>query len=320
MIILTGGAGFIGSVMLNKLNREGINDVLVVDNLRSGDKWKNLVCKQYEDYQNKKDFRNNYVAMDFANCDAIINLGACAATTEKDADYLMDNNYEYSKDLAYIAQEYDIPYIYASSAATYGAGEHGYSDEIFEPLKPLNCYGYSKHAFDLWVIKNGFDKKFVGLKFFNVFGPNEYSKGSMSSMVYKSYKQISETGKMKLFKSNTPEFPDGGQRRDFLYVKDVVDVIWEFVKKPQIKGIFNIGTGIDRSWNDLANAVFHAMAVNPDIEYIDMPENLIGQYQNFTKANITKLRKAGIEHKFTSLEDAVNDYVQNYLMKGCIRI
>ncbi len=320
MILLTGGAGFIGSVMLNKLNREGIDDVFVVDNLRNGNKWKNLVGKKYESYSNKKDFRNDYIAMEFGSCDAIIHLGACSATTERDADYLMDNNYNYSKDLAYIAAEYDIPFIYASSAATYGEGEHGYSDEIFEPLTPINCYGYSKHAFDMWVIKNGLDSKFIGLKFFNVFGPNEYSKGDMRSMVSKAYEQILETGRLNLFKSNSPEFEDGEQMRDFIYVKDAVDIIWEFIKKPEITGIFNVGTGKARSWNDLANAVFASMDRESKIDYIDMPEKLIGQYQNFTEADTTKITKAGITHKPLSLEESVDDYVKNYLMKGYKRI
>ncbi|OYT14438.1 MAG: ADP-L-glycero-D-mannoheptose-6-epimerase, partial [Bacteroidetes bacterium 4572_77] len=168
MIVLTGGAGFIGSVMLKKLNDEGVDDVIIIDNLRNTDKWKNLVNKEFEDYKNKLDFRNDYVAMEFGDCEAIIHLGACTSTTERDSDYLMDNNYKASKELAMLADEYDIPFIYASSAATYGGGKYGYSDELFSPLSPLNCYGYSKHAFDLWVLKNNLDKKFVGLKFFNV--------------------------------------------------------------------------------------------------------------------------------------------------------
>lgn len=322
MIILTGGAGFIGSVMLEKLNREGETDIIVVDNLRKGDKWKNLVGKHYEDYMNKDDFPEYASQSDMTELEMIIHLGACSATTERDADYLMDNNYAYSKFMANLALEYDVPFIYAGSAATYGAGEYGYLDDdsIAEKLKPMNCYGYSKHAFDLWVLKNNLQERFVGLKFFNVFGPNEYSKGSMASMVYKSYRQVRDTRKIKLFKSNDPKFGDGDQRRDFIYVKDVVDVIWEFMLSPDITGIFNLGTGHDRSWNDLAESVFSAMDIDSCIEYIDMPEELHEQYQNYTVADMRKIRKAGIRHEFTSLENAVRDYVQDYLMQGCKRI
>lgn len=321
MIILTGGAGFIGSVLLKKLNDNGIEDILVVDRLGSSDKWKNLVGKKYTGFVHKDDFLEAFSLIEIENIEAIFHLGACTDTTEKDADYLQDNNTHFSIELARIAMENNIRFIYASSAATYGRGEEGYSDSVFDPLKPLNPYGFSKHRFDLWIRQNGFEKSVTGLKFFNVFGPNEYHKGNMASMVYKAYNQIKETGKVKLFKSNHHDYEDGQQMRDFIYVQDVVDIIYQMYMhditnkgfKP-VNGIFNIGTGSARTWNDLASSVFSAMEVDSSIEYIDMPEHLSKQYQNFTEANMTKL-SGFIPINIRSLEDSVKDYIQNYLRK-----
>ena len=318
MIILTGGAGFIGSCFLRKLNDKGIQDILVVDRLGTGNKWKNLLKKNFATYIHKNEFRKNLNAGVYDNeyIDAIIHLGACSATTEKDADYLFDNNLSYSIELATFADRFNIRFIYASSAATYGDGSQGYSDQNFNSLIPMNCYGFTKHLFDQWVIDNDLKEKFTGIKYFNVFGPNEYHKGDMASMVYKSYKQIIETGKVKLFKSNHPSFGDGGQKRDFLYVKDTVDIMWDILEDKDFSGIYNLGTGSSRSWNDLANAVFKALGKTPVIEFIDMPEHLTGQYQNFTEADMGKLRNAGINHKFMSLEESVDDYVNQHLQKN----
>ncbi|MCX8054787.1 MAG: ADP-glyceromanno-heptose 6-epimerase [Ignavibacteria bacterium] len=314
MILLTGGAGFIGSCLLRKLNDEGIKDIIVSDNLSKEDKWKNLRGKIFHTYVDKNelfDFLENNGVDDI---EAIIHLGACSDTTEKDANYLLKNNYQFSQHLASIAFENDIRFIFASSAATYGDGSNGYSDRIFHNLKPLNCYGFSKHIFDLWIIENKLDTNCVGFKFFNVFGPNEYHKGNMASMVFKSFNQISDTGRVKLFKSYKQEFANGEQKRDFVYVKDCVDIIYKTIDNKEINGIFNLGTGTANSWNTLIKAVFSAMGRHPIIEYIDMPDNLKYQYQYFTVADINKLLEYFPNYEFTQLEDAVADYVQNYLL------
>lgn len=314
MIVLTGGAGFIGSCFLKTLNDNGIDDILVVDNLGETQKWKNLVGKKFDRYENKWTFRDKLISGDYdGELKAIFHLGACSSTTESDLDYLMDNNFNYSRDLCNHAMEFGIPFHYASSAATYGAGENGYSDTDFDELKPLNGYGYSKHLFDQWLLRHGWDSKVTGYKFFNVFGPNEYHKDSMASMVFKSYHQIKEKGKVKLFRSNDEQYEDGGQKRDFIYVKDVCNIMWEFYKDDN-KGIYNLGTGHARTWNDLIGSVFDAMKVKRKIEYVDMPENLSKQYQNFTEAELDKFRSVS-NHKFGKLEDTVTDYVTEHLSK-----
>ncbi len=316
MIVLTGGAGFIGSCFLKKLNDMKIYDIIVVDHLGAGDKWKNLIGKRFSQFIDKTTFRQYIRDKDYgATLDAIIHLGACSVTTERDADYMLDNNYIYSIELAEYANDFEAKFIYASSGATYGMGENGYSDYEFDNLKPMNVYGFSKHLFDLWVLENGLENKFTGLKFFNVFGPNEYHKGDMASVVYKAYNQLKDTGKIKLFKSNHPDYGDGGQKRDFIYVKDVVELMWRIYEAEEFSGIYNIGAGKAKSWNDLANAVFKAAGKKPDIEYFDMPDHLKGQYQNFTEAEMDKLKYSLGSLKFTPLEEAVGDYVQNYLMK-----
>lgn len=321
MIVVTGGAGFIGSCFLKKLNDRNVTDILVVDELGSDEKWKNLVGKQIADVVHKTTFRRNLLAGDYgAEIEAIVHLGACSRTTEEDADYLLENNYEYSKDLARYAADRNIRFIYASSAATYGNGGSGYSDNEFLALEPLNMYGYSKHLFDNWVLRNGLDTRFAGIKFFNVFGPNEYHKGDMASLVYKAYRQVINTGTIRLFRSYRPEYADGEQKRDFVYVKDVTDVMWNMLRFGEIAGIYNLGTGRARTWNDLAASVFRALGRPVNIEYIDMPDALKEQYQYFTEADMDKLRQTRAWQEFTPLEDAVEDYVQEYLDKGYRRL
>lgn len=319
MIIVTGGAGFIGSAFISKLNQEGINDIIIVDRLGKSDKWKNLVNLRFVNYLHKDDFfeliYNDTINFDV---DAIIHMGACSSTTERDADYLWKNNNVYTGYLAEWAIERNIRFIYASSAATYGDGSSGFSDDhdIIKALKPINMYGYSKQVFDLWVLRQKLENKMAGIKFFNVFGPNEYHKGDMSSVIFKAFHQIKETGKVKLFKSYKKEYKDGGQMRDFVYIKDCINVMWWLFKNPKANGIFNLGTGKARTWNDLINAVFTAMKKKINIEYIAMPEALRNQYQYFTEAQMSKLKKAGCPVKFTALEDSVRDYVMNYLQKA----
>ena len=318
MIIVTGGAGFIGSAFVWKLNCEGIHDVIVVDHLGTSDKWKNLVPLRFEDYLRKDDFFDMVCDDDVPfEVSAIVHMGACSSTTERDADYLWENNFSYTRTLAEWSLDHDVRFIYASSAATYGDGTQGFSDEHAKipELRPINMYGYSKQVFDLWVLREKLEKSMAGIKFFNVFGPNEYHKGDMTSVIFKAFYQIRQTGKVRLFKSYLPEYSDGGQMRDFVYVKNCVDVLWWLLKHPKTNGIFNLGTGRARTWNDLINAVYAAMNLAPDIEYIEMPEGLRNQYQYFTEADMGKLKKAGAPVDFPALEDSVRDYVQNYLQK-----
>ncbi len=310
MIILTGGAGFIGSCFLWKLNREGINDVLVVDHLDNSEKWKNLIGKKYYDYVQKGDFFNAVVSRQVPKPEAIVHLGACSSTTLTDANYYIKNNYEYSKAMALWAFELDIPFIYASSAATYGGGENGYDDDESKLIKlaPLNMYGYSKHMFDLWLYGKGYLKKAAGIKYFNVFGPNEYHKGEMRSVICKNYDETAQKGVLKLFKSYKSQYPDGGQKRDFVYVKDIVEAMWFLLKNPSKTGIFNLGTGKARTWNDIAKAMFAAAGKKENIEYIEMPDYLQPKYQYFTEADMTKLKAAGYDKPFMELEESVKDY------------
>jgi len=318
MIIVTGGAGFIGSALIAALNRREIANILVVDELACDQKWRNLRNLSFADYVEKDDFLEMVVEKKLAgSIEAVFHLGANTSTTEPNASKLIKNNYEYSKLLAQWATDNNIRFIYASSAATYGDGSAGFSDdeEKIENLRPLNMYGYSKHLFDLWARRAKLLKKIVGLKYFNVFGPNEYHKGDMRSFVIKAFEQISATGKVRLFKSYNPQYADGQQLRDFIYVKDAIDMTLFFLDNPKIAGLFNIGTGKARSWNDLVKAVFAAMGKKPNIEYIDMPQSLRSQYQYYTCAEMTKLHQAGYKKQTTSLEDAIKDYVGNYLQK-----
>jgi len=313
--IITGGAGFIGSGFVHQLNRMGIDDIIIVDNLGSTEKWKNLVNLRFTDYLHKDLFLPTLIRGSFAGIESIIHMGACSSTTEKNADYLFANNFHYSRDLARYCRTNNVRFIYASSAATYGDGKQGFSDDHdnINRLKPLNMYGYSKQLFDLWVKKQGLLYNVVGLKFFNVFGPNEYHKEDMQSVVRKAYLQIKNTGRVRLFKSYHPEYGHGEQKRDFVYLKDCLETMAWFLERRNVNGIFNLGSGEARTWNDLAKAVFQAMNMEPEIEYMDMPEELRGKYQYYTSAPMEKLEKAGSPLSFHSLEDGVRDYVHNYL-------
>ncbi len=315
MIILTGGAGFIGSAFVWKLNMEGIDDILVVDDLGTSEKWKNLTGLRYSDYLHKDVFLRSVTAgtLEYAP-DAIVHMGACSSTIERDAGYLMENNYRFTRILAEWAASRKIRFLYASSAATYGGGEKGFSDAVdFSGLSPLNMYGYSKHLFDLHAERTGLLRKIVGLKFFNVFGPNEYHKGDMASVVFKAFHQIRETGRVQLFRSGREDYADGEQKRDFVYVKDCVDVMWWLLIHGEVNGLFNLGTGEARTWNDLARSLFAALNRPPLIEYIPMPDALRDKYQYLTQASMTQLQRTGCPLIFHSLEESVRDYVVNHL-------
>lgn len=319
MYIVTGGAGFIGSALIAELNQSDIDEVLIVDNLERDSKWENLVRKSFTDIVSKEVFLQlvERRAVNF-KVDAVIHLGACSSTTERDASFLLENNYRYSRILAEWALELKAPFIYASSGATYGSGAAGFSDadEAAADLRPLNMYGYSKQMFDLWALRTGAAKKIAGLKFFNVYGPNEYHKGEMASVVFKAFRQVRETGKIKLFKSCRPDYADGEQKRDFIYVKDVTAVIRWFLEHSGRAGIFNVGTGQARTWNDLAKAVFAAMGRPVAIEYIDMPPAVREHYQYVTEAAVDKLRNLGCNVPFHSLESGIEDYIKNYLSQA----
>lgn len=314
MIIVTGGAGFIGSCMVRTLNNAGIEDIIIVDNINNTDKWLNLRNKKYIKYVHKSEFLQELPS--YVNVTAIIHMGAQSSTTEKNFDYLWKNNFEYTKALWNYCAEKQISYIYASSAATYGDGADGFDDKMnIDTLLPLNGYGYSKQLFDLWVKYQAvsFPKQHVGLKFFNVYGPNEYFKGSMASMIFHGYKQIQETGEIRLFKSCNPKYLDGGQLRDFVYVKDVCSVMFWLLQNPQVNGLFNVGTGRSQSFKELAEATFHALGMEPNIKYIDMPDHLKKKYQYYTKAEMSKLREAGYQADFMNLESGAKDYVHEHL-------
>ena len=317
MIIVTGGAGFIGSAIVWRLNELSESKIIIVDDLGIDEKWKNLVPLKFDDFVHKDDFMSMVLDREVPfEIDSIIHMGANSSTTEKDADQLFSNNYLYTKELATYCLEQDIRFIYASSAATYGDGSLGFDDDEnkLEILRPLNMYGYSKQLFDLWAKRNGVFDKIVGLKYFNVFGPNEYHKGDMRSVVNKAFEQVRDTGKVKLFKSLNPKYKDGEQLRDFIYIKDAVDITLFFLDKPDTNGLFNVGSGEARTWNDLVTALFKAMNNPVKIEYIELPLYLQDKYQYFTEAKVDKIKKAGYTTPFSSLEDGVIDYVNNYLL------
>ncbi len=316
MIVVTGGAGFIGSAIVWKLNQLGEKDIIIVDELGLDEKWKNLVGLDFDDFINKHEFIKLVETGLPFKPKAIIHMGANSSTTEKDADHLLENNYEYTKKLAKYCLEQDARFIYASSAATYGDGVLGFEDsEALSPdLKPLNMYGYSKNLFDVWAIRHKVIDRMVGLKYFNVFGPNEYHKGDMRSVVHKAYEQIRDKGLVKLFKSRNNKYKDGEQMRDFIYVKDAVDMTLFFLDKKDKNGIFNVGTGKARTWKDLVTAIFNSTGKDVNIEYIDLPEHLVLKYQYFTEAKLDKIKKAGYQKPLHTLEEGVADYVKNYLM------
>ena len=321
-VIVTGGAGFIGSCVVRTLNDMGIEDITIVDHICETDKWMNMRNKRYTEYINRDEFLEKLPEY-AGKVTHIIHMGACSATTEKNFDFLYKNNLEYTKALWNFCAENQISFIYASSAATYGDGCQGFDDrDDIKRLRPLNGYGYSKQLFDLWAEKeilagNPVPKQHVGFKFFNVYGPNEYFKGSMASVIFHTFNDVTKTGKKGLFKSYKEGYEDGGQLRDFVYVKDICKVIQFVINNPNVNGLFNLGTGKARSFYDLAVATFKAMGKEPNIEFIEMPETLRGKYQYYTQANMNKLRGVGYKEEFYSLEDGAKDYVQNYLMKDC---
>ena len=318
MIVVTGAAGFIGSVLVGALNDEGQENLILVDQFEREDKMKNLANKNYELKIDRADFIE-WFSKNNESVDFVFHIGARTDTTEFDVEIFNRLNLNYTKDIWKICSENDIPLVYASSAATYGDGSLGYDDrhDIVEKLKPLNPYGESKNDFDKWALKQEKQPPFwYGLKFFNVYGPNEYHKGRMASVIMHAFKQINETGGMKLFRSHRPDFADGGQLRDFVYVKDVVEVIlflWEYEVE---SGLYNLGTGKARPFLDLAKATFKAMGVEENISFIDTPEDIRDKYQYFTEANMKKLLDQGYAVPFYSLEDGVEDYVKEFLIPG----
>lgn len=322
MIVITGAAGFIGSCLVAKLNELGRHDLIVIDHYASEDdpSRKNLSNKKYVRYFDKAEFLKLLKRDQFDyDVECIFHMGACSSTTASDVDYFQKNNYEYSITVAEWALKYNARYIYASSAATYGAGELGYDDDENQipNLKPLNLYGHSKQQFDEWVLRMSYQNRMVGLKFFNVFGPNEYHKGDMQSVIAKSYNRVVSEGKMVLFKSHNPAFRNGEQKRDFIYIKDVVAILLFFMNHKDVNGIYNVATGKARTWNDLAQALFASVGKQVNIEYVDMPVVLRDKYQYFTEGNIQKLQQAGYHNSFMSLEEAIKDYTQ-YLKQKTI--
>ena len=317
MIVVTGAAGFIGSCMVRKLNDEGHTDILIVDEFSHEEKNRNLEGKQYSESVHRDDFPA-WLRQEHQPVKAIFHIGARTDTTEKDWNIFQKLNLDYSKTLWEWCAANNIPLIYASSAATYGRGEHGYDDrhDIVGRLHPLNPYGESKNRFDQWALQQPTaPPSWYGLKFFNVYGPNEYHKGRMASVIFHTVRQIKATGGMKLFRSHRPDYEDGQQSRDFVYVKDVVEVMyWLFRRLPE-SGLYNLGAGKARSFLDLAANTFRAMGLAPNISFIDTPEDIRDTYQYFTEANMSKLRKAGYEKEFYSLEEGIEDYVKNYLME-----
>ena len=313
-IVVTGGAGLIGSAVIWALNRRGLDDILVVDRLDRSEKWTHLVPLRFADYLDADAFERAVEEGGFPDVRTIFHLGACSSTTETDAQYLLCNNYEYTKRLAHWSVERGVRFVYASSAATYGGIESDLSDEAeLTSLRPLNAYAYSKQLFDLYAHRNGLDEVLCGLKYFNVFGPNEEHKGEMRSIVQKAYEQIRECGKVRLFKSHRPDYRDGEQRRDFIYVKDAVEMTL-YLAEAGASGLFNVGSGIASTWLDLVRPIFHALELPEAIEFVDMPVHLRDKYQYYTCATVRRLHAAGYDRPATPLADAVTDYVVNYLV------
>jgi ADP-L-glycero-D-manno-heptose 6-epimerase len=315
-VLVTGGAGFIGSALVWALNRRSCDNIIVCDRLGTDERWRNLTPLRFADYVEADDLLPRLQNGALGKFDLILHLGACSSTTERDAGFLIHNNYEFTKDLAAWALAQKSRFVYASSAATYGDGSAGMDDDEsrLDKLRPLNMYGYSKHLFDLHARRAGFLNRMVSVKYFNIFGPNEGHKGDMRSLVHKSTAQVQTEGIIRLFKSYRADYRDGEQKRDFLYVKDAVAMTLHLAASKRAGGLFNIGSGKARTWLDLARAVFAALKRKPKIEFIEMPEAIRDKYQYFTQANLARLRAAGYTAPVTALEDAVNDYVRNYLV------
>ena len=318
MIVVTGAAGFISSCLITKLNNLDKKNLILVDDFSNHQKNKNLQNKFFIKKIDRTIFLDWFKSNTF-NIKQVYHIGARTDTMDSDVAIFDKLNLNYSKKLWEICTQYSIPFIYASSAATYGLGEFGFEDnhDIVSKLKPLNPYAVSKNNFDQWVLKQNDHPPFwAGVKFFNVYGPNEFHKGRMSSVVFHAFNQIKKTGSVGLFKSYNEKYKDGEQLRDFIYVKDVIDILVFMMDMKTQSGLFNIGSGKSRTFNDLVNATFKAMDVKCNIRYIDMPIGIRDQYQYFTKANLTKLRKVGYKESFFSLEDGIEDYIKNFLIKG----
>lgn len=319
MLVVTGAAGFIGSCLVRKLNQMGHKDIVLVDDFSKIEKAENLTGKQY-DLKVERSVFIEWLKQHATKIKAVFHIGARTDTTEFNVDIFNELNLNYTKSLWQICADNNIPFIYASSAATYGLGEHGYDDDESKIplLKPLNPYGDSKNDFDKWALQQKqTPPNWYGLKFFNVYGPNEFHKGRMASVIFHSFNQINLNGKVKLFRSHNPNYKDGEQLRDFVYVKDVVNVLIFLFEKHPANGIYNLGSGKARTFLDLALATFKALNKEPNVEYVDTPEDIRDKYQYFTEANMNKLIKAGYDKPFTSLEEGVTDYVKNHLMAKC---
>lgn len=332
MIVVTGAAGLIGSAVVRELNRRGYKDLLLVDDLGSSEKWRNLSSLRFKRYMEKDEFlfcvervlRNELQPKENSGLEKIsliIHLGACSSTTERNLSFLIQNNYRYSIQLACLAEKIKARMVYASSAATYGDGSLGFDEDMeqLEKLCPLNAYAYSKQLFDLWMKERKFQDSCVGIKYFNIFGPNEYHKANMRSLVLKAYEEIGNKGSLGLFKSYHPDYEDGKQKRDFLYVEDAARMTLHLcIENTRAVGLFNVGSGIASSWLELAEAIFAAMNKKKRIRFIDMPMDIRSKYQYYTCAPITKLREAGYRQNISALSDAVHDYISNYLRTGAL--
>ena len=316
LLVVTGGAGCIGSNVISELNRRGIDRIVIVDNLGSTSKWKNLVGKRFHELLHKSQLFDWLQGRE-SEIEAIVHLGACSSTVEQDASYLLENNYRYTRRLAEWSIQHQVRFVYASSAATYGDGKQGFQDshEKIQDLKPLNMYGYSKHLVDLWLYQEKLLDSVVGLKYFNVFGPNEWHKGRMASAICHLLPQVQEKGVVQLFGSDSKEIPNGEQKRDFVYVRDAARMTCDLLFS-KASGIFNIGSGRASSWNELAYAIFAALKRAPHIEYIPMPADLVGKYQDYTCADMKKYEHVVPNFKMTPFSEAVQEYVLQYLLKG----
>ncbi len=318
MIIVTGAAGFIGSVLIGHLLKAGHNNIIAVDDFSFVEKNKNLENKQISEHVEREKFFD-WFDKNHSKIKFIFHIGARTDTAEFDYKIFEHLNVSYSKKMWKVCAKHSIPLVYASSAATYGAGEYGYEDDESQIplLKPLNPYGESKQEFDIWALKQDKAPPFwAGLKFFNVYGPNEFHKGRMASVIFHTYQQILKTGKMKLFRSHNPKFKDGEQLRDFVYVKDLVEVCLFLMNQQPQSAIYNLGSGTARTFLDLAKNTFYALDKTPDIDFMDTPIDIRGKYQYYTQADMEKLKKEGYTQKFHTLEEGVEDYVKNYLMEN----